>query len=180
MTEDLHPYINQLKQETDIFANAKLLHTLVREKNVRIVDLAKSLGKTSSYICHLLRLATLPDIIVDGYYSKLITISHLFILSRIKDEKKLLELYEQLLTGSFTVQKTEELIREALYKIHSVGKRLEKEEINKIVEQIRKTNSDLDITVIQTRIKGKVILEIKASLEKTSSVLKQLLEKLAQ
>lgn len=172
-------YIEEINKETDIFAKAKKIDSLVHEKNFRIIDIAKALGKTSSYICHLLRLAKLPEIIVDGYYSKLVSISHLFILSRIKDKKKLFQVYEQLIAGNFTVQNTEELVRETLYEIHSVGNRLKKEEINQVIEEIKKNNPDLDIKIIQTRIKGKIILEIKGSLENTSTVLKKILEKLS-
>ncbi len=173
-------YIEQFNKEIDIFAKAKLLHSLVHEKNIRIVDLAKSLGKTSSYICHLIRLASLPDIIVDGYYSELISISHLFIISRIKDQKKLLEVYEQLLKGNFTVSQTEELIREVLYGIKKDGKHLEKKELMDLIEKIKDKNKDIDIKAIQTRIKGKIIVEVKGNLENTSRALKMLLSKLTQ
>lgn len=179
MNNEIEQLILQIKQETDIFAKAKLLKFLVHEKNIRIVDLAKSLGKTSSYICHLIRLASLPDIIIDGYYSELISISHLFIISRIKDQKKLLEIYEQLLKGNFTVQKTEEMVREALYEIKNKGQHLQKEEIKKAIEAIKEKNKDMSIKIIQTRIKGKIILEIKGSLENTSHALKDVLNKLS-
>lgn len=178
--EDIATYTQQIQNETDIFAKAKLIKLLVHEKNIRVIDLAKSLGKTSSYICHLLRLTSLPDIIVDGYYSELISISHLFIISRIKDQKRLLEIYEQLLKNNFTVQQTEEIVREVLYGIKKSGNHLEKKELMNFIEKIKEKNRDIDIKAIQTRIKGKIILEVKGNLETTSRALKMLLAKLSQ
>lgn len=180
MNVNLQQYSEQINKETDIFAKAKLIKVLVYEKNVRIVDLAKYLGKTSSYICHLIRLTSLPDMVIDGYYSELISISHLFIISRIKNQKKLLEVYEQLLKGNFTVQQTEELVREVLYGIQKSGKQIEKKELMDLIVKIKEKNRDIDVKVIQTRIKGKIILEVKGNLENTSHSLKILLTKLSQ
>ncbi len=179
MQEDTTKYIQQIQNESDIFAKAKLLRFLVREKNIRVIDLAKLLGKTPSYICHLIRLASLPDIIVDGYYSDLISISHLFIISRIKDQKKLLEIYEQLLKNNYTVLQTEDLIREVLYEIKSSGKRLAKDELEDLIQKIKEKNRDIQIKAIQTRIKGKMVVEIKGNLENTSHALRGLLKRLA-
>lgn len=180
MNVDLRSYVDQIKTEGDIFLRAKLLHDLVYIKNIRIVEVARELGKTPSYICHLLRLADLPDSIVDGYYNKLISLSHLFILSRIKDKKKLLEIYEQILTGNYTVARTDELVREILFDIKSKGQRLSKVELQGFIDGIKKHNNDLDIKIVQTRIKGKAVLEIKGNLEETTALLKRLLTRLSQ
>lgn len=179
MQEETATYIQQIQKESDIFAKAKLLASLVHERNIRVIDLAKSLGKTSSYICHLIRLAALPDIIVDGYYSSLISISHLFIISRIKDQKKLIEIYERLLKHNYTVLQTEEIVREVLYEIKSDGKQLAKDELEDLIQKIKEKNKDIQIKAIQTRIKGKMVVEIKGNLENTSLALRNLLKRLA-
>ncbi|MBI3366493.1 hypothetical protein HY041_02600 [Candidatus Roizmanbacteria bacterium] len=178
MVEDSEKYIQQIQQESDIFSKAKLISFLVRDKNIRVIDLARSLSKTPSYICHLIRLASLPDMIVDGYYSNLISISHLFVISRIKDQKKLLEIYEQLLKHSYTVFQTEDLIREVLYSINNNGKRLAKDELEDLIQKIKEKNKDIQIKAIQTRIKGKMVVEVKGNLENTSQALRNLLKRL--
>lgn len=164
--------------DEDIFAKARSIQRLIQEENLRIVDLAKSLNKTSSYICHLLRLTKLPEIIVDGYYSKLISISHLFIISRIKDKEKLLETYEQLLKNNYSVQQTEDVVRELLYQVKNNGKRLQKDELESSIEKIKEKMKDIQIKIVQTRIKGKMIIEMKGNLEDTSHTLKEVLKKL--
>ncbi len=178
MNNDFITHIDKIKQETDIFVKAKLIDTLVHEKNIRIVDIAKSLVKTSSYICHLRRLTHLPEIIIDGYYSKLISISHLFIISRVKDETKLLDIYEQLLKNNYSVQQTEDIVRELLYEIKNKGERLKKAETEGLIEKIKENINNVQIKVIQTRIKGKIIIEVRSNLENTSRTLKNILQKL--
>ncbi len=175
---DFDLIIRQIQDETDIFAKAKLLHALVYERQFRIVDTANKLGIQPSYVCHILRLFDLPDIIVDGYYSKLITVSHLFVISRIKDRKTLLEVYEKILTDSLTVGQTETLVRERLYQVQSTGRRLSAEEITKLINGVRSTAQNFDVKIIQTRIKGKIIIETKGNPEKTSSFIQAIVKKI--
>ncbi len=131
MTEETERIILQIKNETDFFNKAKLLRFLTDEKDLSIKELSSKLGLKPSYICHILRLNRIPEMIVDGYYSQLISISHLFVLSRIKDKSVMISVYEKILSESLTVAKTEQLVREHLYDIKTEGKRLSKAEIEK-------------------------------------------------
>lgn len=172
--------IEKIKAETDFFAKAKLIQDLIEKENLRIVDIARKLEINSSYVCHLLRLNRLPAMIVDGYYANMITISHLFIVSRIKDEKKLKEIYERILSDSLTVGQTDELVREVLYQTKTTGNRITGDELANYVDKLKSSYKDLQTKVIQTRIKGKIILEIKGSLQDSSEILKKILEKLTK
>ena len=62
--------VEQIKNETDIFNKAKLIEFIIKQKKERIVDLAKKLSMKPSYICHILRLNRLPDLVIDGYYAR--------------------------------------------------------------------------------------------------------------
>ncbi|KKQ24176.1 MAG: ParB-like protein partition protein [Candidatus Roizmanbacteria bacterium GW2011_GWC2_37_13] len=166
--------IEKIKNETDVFAKAKLIRYLLREKNFKVIDLAKKLDLTSSYICHLNRLNSLSEIIVDGYYSKLVNISHLFLLSRIKDKKKLIEIYEKVLTDNLTIRQTEELIREVLYEIKTKGSYLKVKDKRELIENFEKKYPDLEVNISQTRMRAKIIFEIKGNLEKTTKFVKEL------
>ncbi len=170
--------IQQIKQEQDIFSKAKLLHNLVYDKQIRIVDLAKKLSINPSYVCHILRLFNLPDIIVDGYYSKLITLSHLFVISRIKNKDTLIEVYEKILTNNLTVAQTETLVRERLYQVQSGGKKISSEEIASLLDGVKTLDHDLNLKIIQTRIRGKIIFEIKGNPEKTTLIIQSILKKI--
>ncbi len=178
MIQDITPLLKQIREDRDIFQKSRLLEYLIREKNLRVIDLAEKTGYKSSYICHLLRLKKIPEVVVDGYYSKSISSSHIFILSRLNDKKQMIELYEKILGENYTVKQTESEVRNYLYQVKSIGKYISKEEFEKFKNKIKERYPDIDIEIIQTRIKGRIILEIKGDLEKSSRNIKQVIEKL--
>lgn len=170
--------IEKIKKEEDIFSKAKLIKYLLEEKSIKVIDLAKRLSITSSYLCHLNRLNKLPDIVVDGYYSKLISVSYLFLISRVKDEKKLIEIYEKVLSDNLTIRKTEDLIREVVYEVKNKGNYIKPKEKNELLNRIKEKVPNAEVRVHQTRTKGTIFLEIKGNLEKTSGLIKEIFRKL--
>ncbi|PJA55736.1 hypothetical protein CO165_01970, partial [Candidatus Roizmanbacteria bacterium CG_4_9_14_3_um_filter_33_18] len=166
------------KEDKDIFQKSRLLEYIIKEKNLRIVDLAKKIGFKPSYICHLLRLKKIPDVVIDGYYSKSVSSSHIYLLSRLNDKKQMIDLYEKILEQNYTVKQTENTVRNYLYQVKSIGKYINKESVEKLTQKIKEKFPELNIQIIQTRIRGRVILEIKGDLEKSSKILKLILEKL--
>lgn len=178
MIQDITPLLKQIKDDKDIFQKSRLLEYLIKEKNLRVIDLAEKTGYKSSYICHLLRLKKIPEVVVDGYYSKSISSSHIFILSRLNDKKQMIGLYEKILGENYTVKQTESEVRNYLYQVKSIGKYISKEEFEKFKNKIKEKYPDIDIEIIQTRIKGRIILEIKGDLETTSKEIKKILSKL--
>ncbi len=179
MDKESEKVIAKIKNEADIFEKARLLSYLIKNKELRIIDLAKELNCTSSYLCHILRLLKLPELVIDGYYSKEITISHLFIVSRLIDQKDMIELYEKILGKNFTVAQTEAEVRELLHQVKTEGIYLTKEEKNKFISTIKEKNKYAQIEIIQTRIKGRLCFEVKGSARLTSDILRKLLEKIA-
>lgn len=180
MNNDVDKIIQQINQEKDIINKAKYLSFLVKDKQQRIIDLSKRLKLKSSYLCHLLRLNKLLPTIVDGYYSNLISISHLFVISRVKDKKKMLEVYEKILAKNLTVAQTEELVREINYNTKTKGKYLSPEEKLRYIDKFRSMWQNFKLKIIQTQIKGKIIFEKRGNLEETTAVLKEILEKLTK
>ncbi len=171
--------IEKIKKETDVFTKAKLIRFLLTEKNFRVIDLAKKLSITSSYLCHLNRLNNLPEIIVDGFYSKLVDVSHLFLISRVKDEKKLMEIYEKILSENLTIRQTEELIRAVIYQIHDKGAFFTDVEKADLISRSERKFPGLKVELKQTRIKTNLNLEIKGNLENSSKLAKEVLAKLS-
>ena len=178
MIQDITSLLNQIKLDKDIFQKSRLIEYVIKEKNLRVIDLSNKIGYKSSYICHLLRLKKIPEVVVDGYYSKSISSSHIFILSRLNDKKQMIELYEKILGENFTVKQTENEVRNYLYQVKSIGKYIKREDIEKLTKKIKEKYPDLDVEIIQTRIKGKIIFEVKGDLEKSSKNIKQVIEKL--
>jgi len=165
MQEEVLRVIDQIKKETDYFAKARLISFLVKQKQIRIKDLASSLQMKPSYLCHIMRLNKLSEVVMDGYYSKLITISHLFVLSLLKSEEDILSIYEMVLRDSLTVIQTEELVREKLHHVSSEGEYVTKEEIAKAGQEAL-TQYESSMKCIQTRVKTKILFEWSGSREK--------------
>lgn len=175
MSSDFDQIAESIKKESDIMQKVRLLTHLTKTLDVKIIDIAKKIKVKSSYICHLLRLKRLPEAILDGYYSDSISLSHLFIISRIKDKTKMIDVYEKVLADSLTVKATEELVRDILYGIKTEGEYISPEEKQEYGEKVTGLRKNLKLKIIQTRIKSKIILEVKGNLEKTSKIVRGLL-----
>ena len=178
MTTEIENLIAGIKKETDVFSKAKLIAYLLKEKNFKIKDLAKELGFTSSYICHFLRLNKLPDIVIDGYYSKSINVSHLFVLSRINNQEKMFEAFEEIMKKNLTVLQAEELVREYLYGIKTKGSHLRQNVKEDIAKKFLEKYPEAKMKIVQTRIKGKIIIEIKGNFSKTSKAITDIISQL--
>jgi ParB family chromosome partitioning protein len=179
MIQDITSLLDQIKADKDIFQKSRLIEYVIKEKNLRIIDLANKIGYKSSYICHLLRLKKIPDVVIDGYYSKSISSSHIYVLSRLNDVSQMIELYEKILGENYTVKQTESAVRGYLYQVKSIGKYINLEAKEKLTQKIKEKYPELNVQIIQTRIKGKVIFEVKGDLETSSKTIKHVLEKLS-
>jgi len=177
MAESVESLVEKIKNEKDVFVKAKLILYLVKDKAIRICDLSKKIGIKPSYICHFLRLNNLPDIIVDGYYSKQISISHLFVISRLKNKQDMVDIYEKVLTNNLTVERTEQTVRHALYQIKNRGDYIDQEEIESFLQSVNKKDQ-IKAKIIQSRIRAKLILEFWGDLEQTSNKLRELIKKI--
>jgi len=173
---EIDQLIEAVKKETDIMQKVRFLTQLVKTKDVKVKDIAEKIKVQSSYICHLLRLNRLPEVIIDGFYSNNISLSHLFIISRVKDPVKMVDIYEKVLTDALTVKKTEEIVRDILYGIKTEGNYLSPEEKKIYIEKLIAARKNLNVRIIQTRIKSKIILEIKGNLESTGKEVRSLLQ----
>ena len=176
--EDLEHIIALFREEKDPFRRAKLLKEYHTEKDIKITELSEVLQLKPSYICHLLRLNKIPPIVVDGYYSHLITVSHLFIISRLKTEEQIDKAYEEILSRSLTILQTEDMVREILHSVKSEGVYMTEDEKKTIIQSISEGDPHISVKLIQTRIKQKLVIEIKGNVKDTSLKLKTLTEKM--
>jgi hypothetical protein len=168
--------LEKAKQEKDPLLLGKILHQLTKKEGEKLIDVAKYLGKKPAYLSHLIRLNKLPELIVDGYMSKLISLSHLYVISRLKTEEEMLAVYEKVLAENLTVFQTEELVREMKYQITSKGKYFSKKEINRLNQLLGKRN--ISLKLIQSRVRTKLVILIKNNLAESEKILKQILLRL--
>lgn len=167
--------IDLIKNEEDIFKKAKLIIELIGQDLVKQNELAKKLNVKESYLSHLKRILKLPEIVIDGYYSKTLSPSHLMVLSRLKNEQDMIYLYEKVLAENLNVQQLETEIRSILFNINDDKKALTKEEKEKIEHFFKRIDSNCKVKVIQTRISAKVIISLSGSSKKTTETLKKLI-----
>ncbi len=161
--------INAIKLHTDPLTQAQLAVELIREHPIRNTDLAKELEIKPSYLSHLVRVMKLPDMVIDGYWNKQLTFTHLILISRLRKVEEVIGLYEEILQKNLNVSATERRIREILYLIDSTGKYTSKDRLNTIKTRIESSlENNARVSIIQTRIKAKIIIEVSGNLVKTS------------
>lgn len=177
---DVETLFNQIRDEKDIFHKAKLLHKLQKEEDVPLKFIAEGLDLKPAYICHLLRLNRIPEIIVDGYYSSLISMSHLFIISRVKDVDVMVQIYEKILADGLNAVYTEKLVREHLHGVKTEGDYLPAHEREKYRHAGKKDGTHINIDINQSRIKTRLTVEVKGSLQESNNILRRLMTKVEE
>lgn len=166
--------VDRINYEQDIFAKVRLIGELAKEKNYKKKDLAKMLNLHPTYLSNLFRLPKLSPIIIDGYYAKHISISHLVVLSRISVAAVQLEVYEKILERGLNVAQTEELVREKLYAVKSRGERIDPGTYDNIKARLKEIFNPAEIKIVQTKIQSTITIKIKGDLASTSEILRKI------
>lgn len=172
--QEINKLYDEFNNEKDHFKKSNLLHKLTKEYNLKLAEISKNIDLSPSYISHIMRLKKLPDLIIDGYYSNQISITHLYIISRLLEVKDMIQIYEKVLTNNLTTLETDDLVRQKLYGVKSEGNYLLEADKNIIIEKLNNILSG-KIKIIQTRVKSKIIIELKGSLKETSDKIKKLM-----
>ena len=82
-----------------------------------------------------------------------------------------------MLAESLTVKGTEEAVRDAIYGVKTEGEYIKPKEKESYIQRITGLKRNLSLEIIQTRIKSKIIFEIKGNLDKTSKDIRDLLKR---
>lgn len=92
-------------------AQAKALKKLIDKSGLKTKEVAKRIGKSSSYVSNTLRLLKLPEALKDGLVSGLISAGHARALAAIDSKKAMVTAYKQILRQEGTVRMAEALAR---------------------------------------------------------------------
>ena len=171
MTVAVEELINILKQEKSPIVQGKILYQLTKKEGVLLTKIAQILNKKPSALSHLIRLNKLPETIIDGYLGNIISLSHLYVISRLDDEQSMLEIYEQVLEKNLSVAEVEELVRQKKYQVKSEGDYFPDKQLINLKKILQKQN--IDLKLIQSRIKTRLILTFKGNLKQASKFLKK-------
>lgn len=166
---EIRTKINAIKLHTDPMTQAQLVVELLAQHPIKQIDLARELQMKASYLSHLIRVMKLPEMVIDGYWNKHLTFTHLILISRLKKPDEIIQLYEEILTKNLNVSATEKRIREILYLIDNAGKYINKERLDSIrARMMASLGPTVDVAIIQTRIKAKIVVEVSGNLALTS------------
>ncbi|MCA9371302.1 hypothetical protein KC726_00225 [Candidatus Woesebacteria bacterium] len=169
--------IEQFKSTSNIFKKAELVDYLYREKQLKLKDIANQVGLKPSYLSQLLPILDLPAYVMDGYYAKQLSGTHLMLLARLNDENIIHDLYSQILENKLSTYETEEYIRNARYNVHSHSTRISPNELKRFAELLSK-RFDVDVKLKQTRIEGKIQIMMKGNSVVTTKKIREIIDKL--
>lgn len=165
--------LDQLKREKNPIIIGRILFNLHKREGMKINDLAKILNKKPAALAHLIRLTKLPDAIIDGFLSHIISLSHLYVISRLEHEEEMIKIYEKVLAKNLTVAQTEALVREKKHQVKTEGKYIDKNYLEKVKKIIEKEG--VEIKIIQSRLRSRIIITAKGSLKESSIKVKKIL-----
>ena len=171
--------ISQFRITSDPFEKAKTIQAL-RSLGITFRELSQDLQMKPSYLCHFLRLLKLPDSVVDGYYANHISLSHLFIISRLHTQEQMWSMYEKILRGSLTVLHTEIAVREVLFGLKSDGTYIDRVEINEWISQMKESFLNMNVRVVQSRRRSTLSIIFDGDLRTTSVQIKKLMLRIQQ
>lgn len=166
--------VDSLVAERDDVKKATQIDSLLKSKTTTVKELAGLLSLSPSYICNIRRLVKLPELVTDGYYAGTISSSHLRILSRLPNEEEIILAYQKILERSLNTQETEELVREMLYKIEPGGIQVTALVKDKIALRFANLDPASKISVVQTRVRTRIVVDLYGGLRKTSRFLQKL------
>lgn len=172
-TKSVDELLNLLKDERDIFRKARIVHQLRIDKEISLNTIGGFLHKHPSYISHLIRLLRIPQLAVDGYYSGQISATHLMILSRLQTEKQMVEAYEEILKKDLTAPQTEMYIRQLKFDVNTDNEMLDSKAIEEIANRLQEKH-EARVRVIQSRVRGKIVIEKRGNSQETSVFIKKM------
>jgi predicted transcriptional regulator len=170
--EPLDSYLSRIKEEQDPLQQARMMCTALAYYKIANTQLARLLGVKSPHVSQYLRVLKLPEIVLDGYHAKLVSFTHLIIISRLKTYEDIVSLYEEVLSKNYSITQTEHRVREILYQIKTVGAYLPSQKLRSYESRIASSlGYDAQLRIVQTRIRAKITIEVSGSLDKTSAFL---------
>jgi len=166
---------------------AQSFQRLNRNFNLNVGEIAKRVGKSSSFVSNSLKLLNLPDAIKDGMLGKQITEGHARAISGIRDMNTMLQVYKQVLRENASVRRAEELTRLAksktgqtrVFKPHAVVYQIDDKKIEVFERKIKKyLGVKAKLKLHRTTKQTKVSFIIRGDLEDTQKCLEKIIDML--
>ncbi len=172
---------NVQREDLNPIERAQAFQRLIEEFGLPLLEIAKRIGKSESYVSNTMRLLALPDAIKDGLISTAITEGHARAIAGLGDVKLMVEAYKTILAESASVRRAEDLARRLKaqndQKPMQRVERIHSDELDEMAKDIAQSINGL-VKITQSKVEARLVFVIRGNLETTSKTLKMIREKL--
>ena len=145
----------------------------LRRQGVANTEIARRMEKTPSQVSHIARINKLPEMVLDAYYSRMLSVTHLYILSRLHFESHMKSIFEQVMAKDLSTQETDRLVREKLHDVTDAGEYVDSDVVH--AHRARMQEHGLQVKVVQTRTRVKYTVEAIGNVAHTSALLEKVM-----
>lgn len=172
---------NVQREELNPIERAQGFQRLIDEFSLGVTEISKRIGKSPAYVSNTLRLLALPDAIKDGLISQDITEGHARAIAGLTEVNVMIDVYKTILAEGASVRRAEELVRKIKEKNQTLPKasvqRIHSTELEGYEEQLSE-KLKARVGFYQSTVSATVKILFKGAPEVTSSLLKQIHQKL--
>ncbi|MBS1476638.1 MAG: ParB/RepB/Spo0J family partition protein [Acholeplasmatales bacterium] len=140
---------NLQRQELSAYEEANAYALMIRELGYNQTDVAKHVGKSRSYVTNMLGILNLPKEVLSMLQLGKISFGHARALSKLSDEKRIIELAHIIIMKSLSVRQIEELVKNEDKKVAHHARKSDKQIISK---SIGKDNLKIKIAISKDKI----------------------------
>ncbi len=175
---------NVQREDLNPLERAQAYKRLIDEFGISVTEVAKRVGKSLPYISNTIRLLTLPDAIKDALAAGVITEGHVRPLISIGDHKLMIQAFKRILVEGISVRGAEEVARRLKSEVqkkepHKKRDKLYIPELEEMAKKIMETRGYAKVQVDQSRVRARVIIEIKGDEYETKAKLEQMVQRLS-
>lgn len=176
---------NVQREDLNPIERALAYKRLIDEFGLGTTEVAKRVGKSVPAVSNTIRLLSLPDAIKDALVAGVITEGHVRPLLSLGETKLMLDVFKTILRDNYTVRQTEELARKVKGEIQkkeptSVKDHLYIPEQDQYAMEIKEMLNANTVKIEQSRIKARVVIEVKGKPEETTEKIKAIHKALTQ
>ena len=176
---------NVQREDLNPVERAQAYKRLIDEFNISVTEVAKRVGKSLPYISNTIRLLTLPDAIKDALAAGVITEGHVRPLISIGDQKLMLQAFKRILVEGISVRGAEEVARQLKSEVqkkepHKKRDKIYLPELEEMGKKVMMSRGYTGVRIDQSRVKAKVLIEIKGDENETKEKLEDLFKRLTE